>query len=245
MTKTSKIKALTFDVFGTVVDWRTSIIREGQALGKQKDLHVDWVQFSEAWRSGYEPAMQRVRAGELPWLNIDALHRIILDDLLLRFGITGLTEEEIDHFNRVWHRLDAWPDAKDGLEQLRQHFIVTPLSNGNMALLTNMAKNADLRWDCILSAELANHYKPDPEVYLTAANLLGLAPEQVMMVAAHNSDLKAAQSVGFSTAFVYRTQEYGLNQTTDLKPMPFVDVVAKDLTDLANQSGSFVGFYRK
>ena len=197
-----EIKALTFDVFGTVTDWRSTIIREGRELGKQKVSNVDWRQFAEAWRAGYKPAMQRVRTGELPWLNIDALHRLILDDLLIQFEIEGLNEEEKDHLNRAWHRLDPWPDARRGIERLRQHFIVAPLSNGNIALLVNMAKNADFLWDCILSAELARKYKPDPEVYLTAARLLGLSPKQVMMVAAHNGDLKAAQSVGFRTAFI-------------------------------------------
>ena len=233
--KQSAIEALTFDVFGTVTDWRSTIIREGRQLDLRKKLDVDWTQFAEAWRAGYGPAMHRVRNGDLPWLNIDALHRLILDELLVRFNITGLSEADKDHLNRVWHRLDPWPEARQGLERLRQRFIVAPLSNGNVSLLTNMAKQADLRWDCILSAELAGHYKPDPEVYLTAAALLGLQPEQVMMVAAHNEDLKAAQSVGFRTAFVYRTEEYGPNQTTDLAPDPAADIVAKDFNDLADQ----------
>ena len=231
----SSIKALTFDVFGTVTDWRGTIIREGRHLGKQKALNVDWIEFAQAWRAGYKPSMQRVRTGALPWMNIDALHRLILDDLLVRFDVGSLSEADKEALNRVWHRLDCWPDARRGLERLRQRFIVAPLSNGNVALLTNMAKHADLRWDCILSSELARHYKPDPEVYLTAAALLGLRPEQVMMVAAHNEDLRAARSVGFRTAFVYRTQEYGPNQTTDLEPDPSVDVVARDFIDLADQ----------
>jgi 2-haloacid dehalogenase len=231
----TEVEALTFDVFGTVTDWRRTIIREGGALGKDKGLEVDWAGFADAWRAGYEPSMQRVRAGDLPWLNIDALHRIILDELLVQFGITGLSEAQKDHLNRVWHRLDPWPDARQGLKRLRQRFLVAPLSNGNLSLLTRMAKHADLRWDCILSAELANHYKPDPEVYLRAAHLLGLKPEQVMMVAAHNDDLIAARSQGFRTAFVYRTEEYGPKQTTDLKPDQSADVTARDFNDLADQ----------
>lgn len=231
----AEIEALTFDVFGTVTDWRSTIIREGRQLGRRKKLAVDWVQFAEAWRAGYAPAMARVRVGDLPWLNIDALHRLILDELLVRFNLAGLSEAEIDHLNRVWHRLEPWPDARQGLERLRQHFVVAPLSNGNISLLTNMAKNADLRWDCILSAELARHYKPDPEVYLTAAALLGLEPAQVMMVAAHNEDLRAARAVGFRTAFVYRTEEYGPHQTTDLAPDPTVDLAVRDFNDLADQ----------
>ena len=149
-----------------------------------------------------------------------------------------LGEEEKSHLNRVWHRLDIWPDAREGIERLRQRFLVAPLSNGNLSLLTSMSKRADLRWDCILSAELANHYKPDPEVYLRAADLLGLNPEQIMMVAAHNSDLLAAQSVGFRSAFVYRTEEYGPNQATDLEPNHSVDITAMDFNDLAGQLGA-------
>lgn len=198
-------------------------------------MDVDWNEFALAWRAGYAPAMQRVRAGELPWTTIDVLHRMILDDLLARFRVEGLTEEEKDHLNRVWHRLDPWPDTREGLERLRQCFTVATLSNGNMALLTNMAKHADLRWDCILSAELAKHYKPDPEVYRMASTLLDLKPEQIMMVAAHNGDLRAAQSVGFRAAFVYRTGEYGPGQTTDLEPEPFVDIAAQDFVELAKQ----------
>ena len=230
-----KIKALTFDVFGTVTDWRSTIIREGGVLDKKINRRIDWVAFADAWRAGYQPAMHRVRTGELPWLNIDALHRIILDDLLERFEIDGLSEEEKDHLNRVWHRLDPWPDAREGLERMRRRYIVAPLSNGNIALLTNMAKHADLRWDCVLSAELSAHYKPDPEVYVKAAQLLGLQPDEVMMVAAHNSDLNGARSAGLRTAFVLRREEYGPAQKTDLKPGPAVDLAAKDFNDLADQ----------
>ncbi len=226
------------DVFGTVADWRRTIIGEGEALGQRTGLQVDWAQFADSWRAGYEPSMQHVRVGDLPWMNIDALHRMILDDLLVQFGMPQLGEEEKGHLNRVWHRLDIWPDAREEIERLRQGFLVTPLSNGNLSLLTGMSKRADLRWDCILSADLANHYKPDPEVYLRAADLLGLGPEQVMMVAAHNSDLLAAQSVGFRSAFVYRTEEYGPNQATDLEPNHSVDIAAMDFNDLAGQLGA-------
>jgi 2-haloacid dehalogenase len=229
------VQALTFDVFGTVTDWRRTIIHEGRRLGSQKGLHVDWEQFALAWRAGYGPSMQRVRSGELPWTNIDDLHRMILDDLLAQFGVTGLSEAEKDHLNRVWHRLEPWPDARRGLVRLRRRFLLATLSNGNMALLTNMAKYAGLRWDCILSAELVKRYKPDPEVYLTAAALLGLQPQQVMMVAAHAPDLRAAHGVGMRTAFVHRPDEYGPDQTSDLEPDPTVDVVARDFQDLADQ----------
>ena len=231
----AEIKALTFDVFGTVVDWRSTLIREGRELGAKKGLDIDWASFADAWRAGYGPSMEQVTRGELPWTNIDGLHHLILNELLDRFGIDGLDQAEIEHLNRVWHRLDPWPDSRGGLERLRERYTVATLSNGHLALLTNMAKHADLRWDCILSAELARKYKPEPEVYLTAADLLGLAPKQVMMVAAHNSDLVAARAQGFATAFVYRTQEYGPDQTTDLEPDPIVDIVARDFHDLADQ----------
>ena len=229
------VKALTFDVFGTVVDWRSSIIREGRELGRRKGLNVDWEAFADAWRAGYGPAMNRVRKGELGWLNIDQLHRLILDELLIKFQIKGLSEEEIDDFNKAWHRLDPWPDAVEGLTELKKNYIITSLSNGNVALLVNMAKNAGLPWDTVLSSELAGHYKPDKEVYLKAAQLLGLEPEQVMMVAAHQGDLRAAASVGFKTAFVLRPLERGPNGKKDLTPDPDFDVVADDFLDLARK----------
>jgi 2-haloacid dehalogenase len=231
----SAIKALTCDVFGTVTDWRSTVIREGQAFGQQHGINIDWNLFADAWRARYVPSMDRVRSGKLPWMTIDAIHRMILDELLRQYHITDLSDADIDHLNRVWHRLDLWPDVRVGLERLRGRFLVATLSNGNIALLTNLAKHADLRWDCILSAELSQHYKPDPEVYLTAASLLGLRPEQIMMVAAHNPDLRAAKAVGFSTAFVARPGEHGPSQSTNLHPDPSVDVAATDFNDLADQ----------
>ena len=181
--------------------------------------------------------MQRVRDGDLPWTTIDDLHRMILDDLMDEFAITALSEPQLERLNRVWHRLAPWPDAVTGLERLRSRYMVATLSNGNMALLTNLAKNAGLRFDCILSAELAGRYKPDPDVYRMAVAYLGMQPHEVMMVAAHNSDLAGARAVGMRTAFVYRTNEYGPHQTTDLKPDPDVDVVAADFHHLADQLG--------
>lgn len=232
------VKALTFDVFGTVVDWRSSVIREGAALGKAKGITVDWPRFADAWRGGYGPAMERVRRGELPWTNIDALHRMMLDRLLAEFGITGWSEAEKDHLNRVWHRLAPWPDAVAGLQRLRRRFTLATLSNGNVALLVNMAKNAGLPWDCILSAELARRYKPDREVYQMAADLLGLAPQQVMMVAAHKGDLRASRAAGFRTAFVTRPLEFGPDRKPDLSPEPAIDIHARDFLDLAAQLGA-------
>jgi len=228
-------KALVFDVFGTVVDWRGSIIREGQALGRRKKLKVDWPAFADAWRAGYRPAMARVRSGELPWTKIDDLHRMILDDLLKRFRLGRISEEEIDHLNRVWHRLKPWPDARAGLARLKRRHVIATLSNGNVALLTNMAKHAKLPWDCILSAEVVRHYKPDPETYLGAADLLGVKPAELMMVAAHKDDLHAARACGLKTAFVPRPKEYGPAVKPDVSRDPAFDLHARDFNDLARQ----------
>ena len=232
-----EVKAMTFDIFGTVADWRGSIIREGQDVWAAKGVEVAWEQFADEWRAGYGPAMQRVRSGDLPWMNIDALHRLILDDLLARYQISSLAEDDKDQLNRVWHRLNPWPDVASGLTRLRRRAIIAALSNGNVGLLVNMARHGGLCWDCVLSSELAKHYKPDPEVYRTAAALLGLEPHEVMMVAAHNGDLKGAQAVGFRTAFVHRPREYGPKQTTDLAPDYSIDVVAADFNDLADRLG--------
>ncbi len=231
------VKALTFDVFGTVVDWRSSIIREGEELGKRKNLKADWVKFADAWRAGYSPAMDRVRKGELPWMKIDDLHRLILDQLLKDFQVAGLSEAEKDHFNRVWHRLDPWPDSVEGLRRLRKKYVLATLSNGNVSLLVNMAKRAGLPWDCVLSAEVFKHYKPDPEVYSGAAEILGYKPAEVMMVAAHYGDLRAAKATGQKTAFVARPLEYGPGAKVDIDADPPFDVNATSFTDLATKLG--------
>ena len=232
-----EIKALTFDVFGTVVDWRGSLIDEGKRLGRRKKLKVDWAAFADAWRGGYRPSMDRVRRGELPWTNIDGLHRMILDRLLVKFGIEGLTEAEKVHLNRAWHRLTPWKEAPSGLKRLKKRFVIATLSNGNVALLTNMAKHGGLPWDCVLSAELFGHYKPDPEAYQGAARLLGLAPGEVLMVAAHKDDLDAAARAGLRTAFVQRPLEFGDAAKKDVAPETRFDVNAKDFVDLARQLG--------
>lgn len=229
------MKALVFDVFGTVVDWRGSIIREGVALGRRKELKVDWPAFADAWRAGYRPAMARVRSGELPWTKIDDLHRMILDDLLRRFPLGRLSAQEIAHLNRVWHRLRPWPDARAGLVQLKRRHVIATLSNGNVALLTNLAKHARLPWDCILSAEVVRHYKPDPETYLGAADLLGVRPGELMMVAAHKDDLHAARACGLKSAFVPRPKEYGPAVKPDVSRDPAFDIHARDFNDLARQ----------
>jgi len=229
------VKALTFDVFGTVVDWRGSIVREGRALGRARGLEVDWPALADAWRAGYRPAMDGVRRGQRPWINIDALHREILDELLPRFGIRGLTAAEKDHLNRVWHRLRPWPDAVGGLRRLKKRYVIATLSNGNVALLTSMAKHAGLPWDCVLSAELFRHYKPDPETYRGAAALLGLKPREVMMVAAHPDDLAAARRCGLRTAFVPRPREHGTARASQPPANAGFDLIAPDFLALARR----------
>jgi len=229
------IHALVFDVFGTVVDWRGSIIRECRALGRRKKIAADWDAFADAWRAGYRPAMARVRSGELPWMNIDQLHRLILDELLPRFSLTDLTEDELDHLNRVWHRLDPWPDARRGLALLKRRHVIATLSNGNVSLLVNMAKHGRLPWDTVLSAELFRHYKPDPEAYLGAAAMLGFEPSEVMLVAAHKDDLRAAQACGLATAFVARPREKGPKVKVDVKPEPSFDYNVRDFVALARK----------
>jgi len=231
-----EIKALTFDVFGTVVDWRSSVIREGQKLGQAKGLTIDWTAFADEWRAGYAPAMNQVRQGELPWTRLDELHRMTLDRLLAKYGVANhLDETEKAHLNRVWHRLDPWADSIEGLLLLKQRFILATLSNGNVSLLVNMARYAGLPWDCVLSSELAGHYKRDPQVYQMAMRLLDLKPSQVMMVAAHQDDLQAAHREGMRTAFIKRPLEHGPEATPDVSVDPCFDLVADDLINLARQ----------
>ena len=235
----NEINALVFDVFGTVVDWRMSIAREGKALARRKNItHVDWLEFADEWRAGYGPSMNRVRQGELPWTRIDDLHRMILDELLNKYGIEGLTEDEKRDFNKAWHRLDPWPDSLAGLTRIKQRYIIATLSNGNVGLLTNMAKYGSLPWDCILSAELVRHYKPDPETYLMAADMLGLKPSEVLMTAAHKNDLKAARAQGLKTAFVSLPLEHGHHHEVDTSPEDWIDVFANDIEDLALKMGT-------
>jgi len=232
------VKALVFDVFGTVVDWRSSVATEMQALATRKQITVDGAKFADAWRAGYAPSMNRVRNGELPWTKLDVLHRMTLDRILGDFGIASLSEPEKADLNRAWHRLKPWPDSVAGLTRLKKKFIIAPLSNGNIGLMTDMAKHAGLPWDCILGAELVRHYKPDREVYQSAADFLGLQPPEVAMVAAHLGDLRAAKGVGLKTAFVTRPREYGPNGKPDLSPDASVDVAASDFNDLAARLGA-------
>ncbi|SEH56292.1 2-haloacid dehalogenase [Mycolicibacterium rutilum] len=232
------LRVLAFDTFGTVVDWRTSITAELAAFGSSLGLQRDWAAMADDWRAGYPPAMDRVRRGELPWTKIDALHRMILVELLGKAGIDGVADEAVDHLNRAWHRLDPWPDAVRGLTRLKAKFTITTLSNGNFSLLTNMAKRAGLPWDCIVSAELFGHYKPDPEVYLGCADLLDVEPGELMLVAAHASDLRAAKAAGLMTAYVDRPLEYGEGRRRPSKIADGeFDYRAADFEDLADQLG--------
>jgi len=231
------VDALVFDVFGTVVDWRSGVIRAGENLGEPGDLTVDWAAFADAWREEYGPSLDRVRRGEIPWRNLDTLHRESLDELLDRFGVEGLTETEIAHLTRAWHRLDPWPDAIPGLLGLKSNYVIAPLSNGHVRLLTNMAKRAGIPWDLILSAELSGHYKPDEEVYLTAVDLLDLDVEEVMMVAAHEGDLDASRDAGLHTAYVHRPLEWGPDEADSAeKPDESAyDIVTDDFVELAER----------
>jgi 2-haloacid dehalogenase len=235
---TSGPKAIVFDTFGTVVDWRGSIIAEGTEWGKAKGLKVDWAKFADRWRAGYGPSMDKVRKGQLPWTKLDDLHRMVLDELLVEFQITGLSEEEKQHWNRVWHRLKPWPDSVAGLTRLKKKYTIAPLSNGNVGLLTDMGKSAGLPWDVILSAELAKHYKPDKEVYLMAAEILGNKPGETMMAAAHVGDLRAARALGLQTGFIYRPNEYGDVARADKAKAGDFDVVANSIEEMAKMMGA-------
>lgn len=232
------VKALAFDVFGTVVDWRGGIVRDATAFGAQHGIDADWSRFADAWRAGYRPAMQKVRAGELPWQKIDDLHRLILDGVLAAFGVRGVAANEVDHLNRAWHRLDPWPDAVPGLSRLKRRYVVTTLSNGNLSLLTNMAKRAGLPWDCIISAELFRRYKPDPETYLGTAELLSIAPAELMLVACHPDDLRAARAAGCRTGYVARPLELGPGHAPPHVERGEFDMVAGDFLELADQLGA-------
>ncbi|WP_119354722.1 haloacid dehalogenase type II [Azohydromonas sediminis] len=228
--------ALVFDVFGTVVDWRSTVIAEGRMRGARLGLDVDWAAFADEWRAGYPLAMDEVRRGALPWTNLDGLHRRILDRLLAARGIV-LDDAEAAEFNRVWHRLDPWPDTVEGLTRLKARFPVATLSNGNVRLLVDMARHAGLPWDAIFSAEMFGHYKPDPEVYLGACRLLDLLPSQVLMVAAHPSDLRAARAAGLMTAYVSRPLERGAGAAMAPWSDGEFDLVADDFVDLARRLG--------
>lgn len=237
MTPKDNVKALVFDVFGTVVDWRSSLIRDLTAFGNGRSLQVDWAKFADDWRGLYQPAMEEVRSGRRPWTILDDLHRESLKTLLERNGIRGLEPPEIEHINQCWHRLDPWPDVLEGLLRLKRRYIIATLSNGNTGLLVRMAKRAGLPWDTILGAETARAYKPMPEAYIRNAQLLNLQPQEVMLVAAHNDDLAAAARTGYRTAFVLRRSEYGLRQEKDLKADRAWDVVTDSFIGVSEAMG--------
>ena len=237
MTRNNDIKALVFDVFGTVVDWRTSISTQAAVFGAKHNVTTDWDKFADDWRAGYGAGMAKVNAGEDAWKLVDTIHRERLEVILHEHGFPDIDEEELAEFNKAWHRLAGWPDATNGLSRLKSKFVIASLSNGNVALLTNMAKYASLPWDAVLSAELANKYKPHPSVYQRAAELLGLKPAQVMMVAAHNFDLRGAIKAGLKAALVIRPDEFGDSKDPDLEAEPDFDYFAKDFHDLADQLG--------
>ena len=242
MAATDNVQALLFDVFGTVVDWRTSIIHDLTAYGPDRGfaargITCDWATFVDDWRALYQPAMEEVRSGRRPWTILDTLHRESLERLLVQHGLAGLGADEIDHINRAWHRLTPWPDVLGGLARLKQRFIIGPLSNANVGLLVRMAKHTGLPWDVVLSAETARAYKPQPEAYQRSAEILNLAPAEVMLVAAHNSDLRAAAATGWRTAFVARPTEYGPRQSKDLTAEGPWDVVTDSFTGLAAKLG--------
>jgi 2-haloacid dehalogenase len=227
------VEVLAFDIFGTVVDWHGSIVREVARLHPQ----VDGDAFARAWRAGYQPAMARVRSGELGWTLIDDLHRMILDSILPQFGLQHLDEAARKHLNQVWHRLDPWPEAVQALQRLKRRYLLTTLSNGNIGLLARMARRAGLPWDCVLSAEVFRAYKPDPATYLGVAKVFDLQPAQVMLVAAHHDDLAGARACGLRTAYIERPLEFGAKQPKDVAPRAGNDLHARDLDALADQLG--------
>lgn len=236
----SDVRACVFDVFGTVVDWRSSVIAEATAWGKAKGLKIDWAEFTDRWRAGYKPSMDKVRKGEIPWTNLDDLHRMILEDLLRHYKIEGLSEEEKLRWANVWRRLKPWPDSVEGLTRLKKKYILSPMSNGNMALMTHLAKFGGLPWDVILGSDIVRHYKPDREMYMSAPFYLDLKPEEILMCAAHFGDLRAAGSCGLRTAFIYRPNEYGDGSVgvPDKAKAGDFDVVCESIVDLAQQMGA-------
>jgi len=235
MAKTALPKALFFDVFGTLVDWRTGVAREAaHVLGTHKKL--DWIAFADAWRGEYQPGMEEVRSGRQSFAKLDVLHRRNLERILPRFGLTDLNDDVLCELNLAWHKLDGWPDVADALARLRKKFLLAPCSNGNIALMADVARRNDWHWDAILGSEIAGDFKPKPRIYLAACEALNLTPRECMMVAAHTRDLVSAAQCGLQTAHTARVNEYGPN-TGEAGPTAKVDYAAKDLADLATQLG--------
>jgi len=232
------IRAITFDTYGTLVDWRTSVLDELRAFGAARAVHLDWPAFLDEWKACYRPGMDAVNDGRRPWTTVDVLYRERLAELLVARGLGDVDDAELDRLARVWWRLRPWPDVVAGLHRLRQHHVISPLSNASFAGMVYLAKFAGLPWDCVITAENARCYKPRPEVYRTALRWLGLPAEQVLMVAAHNYDLAAAQALGMRTAFIPRPLEHGPGQTTDLVPTGKWDIVVDDVHELAAALGA-------
>ncbi len=233
----ASVKALFFDVFGTVVDWRTSIARESEAVLKPKGHALDWLAFADAWRDEYQPAMEEVRTGVIPFSKLDVLHRRNLERILPRFKVSGLDEPTLAHLNRAWHRLDGWPDATPGLQRLHKKFLIAPVSNGNISLMAGIARRNDFPWDAILGAEIAGDYKPKPRVYLRAAEAFDSEPGECIMVAAHSGDLAAAAKTGLKTAHVARPNEHGPGKG-EPKPTVAVDLAVSSFVELADRLGA-------
>ncbi|WP_026532334.1 haloacid dehalogenase type II [Arthrobacter sp. H41] len=235
-----RIRAVLFDTFGTVVDWRTGVAREVAAFARAQGLNFDAEQFADEWRGLYQPALQTVRSGARPFLSLDDLHYENLCRVLNNHGVApaSLGTKVVEELNRSWHRLPAWPDSVSGLTALRSRYIIGPLSNGNTSLLLNMAKSTGLPWDIILGSDITRAYKPAPESYQRTAALLGMDPGEVMLAAAHNEDLEAAQQSGLATAFITRSDEHGPNQTSDRIPTGAWDITSRSIIDLAEQLGA-------
>jgi 2-haloacid dehalogenase len=230
-------KALFFDVFGTLVDWRTAVAREAEALLKPLGHAIDWLAFADAWRAEYQPAMNEVREGRIPFCKLDVLHRKNLDRILPRFGLQSVSPQVLADLNLAWHRLDGWPDSAPGLARLKRQFMIAPVSNGNISLMVDLARRNGFPWDAILGSEVAGDFKPKPRVYLAACAALDLAPEQCMMVAAHASDLAAAAACGLRTGFIARPNEYGPGKGSKAPRVP-VDVDGASVEELAEKLGA-------
>ena len=238
-----KVKALLFDVFGTVVDWRSGIANEVKKIANKNKIVINPNDFADVWRAEYQPAMEEIRKGNRSFTILDILHMENLKKISSRFGLDKLSSDDFDLLVKAWHRLPGWPDSSEGLNKLKTKFIIATQSNGNIALMVNMAKYSNLNWDVILGAEVVGHYKPEPEAYLKACRALHLNPEECMMVAAHDDDLKAASLQGMKTGYVHRPYEYGkdklfdISEVNDYKGNRSWDFISKDLNDLAYQLG--------
>jgi len=235
--KFDKVEALVFDVFGTVVDWRGSIIRQGEAFSARSGVELDWPTMADRWRAGYRPTMDKIASGAMPWTRFHTFNRVLLDDLVRELGIRGLKRRDLDELNDFWRTLDPWKDVVRGLKRLKKRFVIGTLSNGDIRTMVDIAKHAGLPWDVVFSSENFHQFKPDAEVYLGAAALLGIKPDRLALVAAHKNDLRAARSNALRTAFVERPKEHGPNRKVDLGPERYIDILAKDFNHLADQLG--------